>query len=561
MRSVLNEDTIFDTVNQLLKTVNKITNRDENGRNNNAYYLGGSIAKYTKNLVMSFPVLCDDTLNVETSQWISKACEKNIASMMEMLFSSMSLTTTDKNAVGADLIKKIHKNIDTMSLDDWIDTTNDLVNARESYLPKLNNGQIVDAVREFSVILRTPQKRFGENFSERGLNEYLCRQNYKGETIVFEAPQRYLDKQRAALNEKKEAEARMLAEEAQLLSESFDDGDLADIPLFKGVTKESLVNEAKGDYVEDPINGQLYPADVSDREKFRYQQRRDIANDTSRQQEFDYRKAQDTKNFDYRQNKDNRDYDYRVQKDIADAEQKRKEFEYSQYRDAMSLKTKRVKDSDFRKANELQPTLMIVNFNVLAKSDNGEAAVVDRKSFVAGVKCRLIAAPSTDIAERIASIKRTQLSFKNLIRATTGEIRFAPDFLFAINQQKLDARNDAKKGEAAKIWNTLKKRSAKSNYRKLTRDKNDASAITTLVISQDTVNYVKSTTGFDAATVAGALQIMDKYNLLCIVIADETNEVAKFLYDNGSEFESLAFTVLAKEAQDKQYKKIVNLVK
>ena len=34
MQSVLNEESIFDTINSVLKTVNSITNRDDKGKNN-----------------------------------------------------------------------------------------------------------------------------------------------------------------------------------------------------------------------------------------------------------------------------------------------------------------------------------------------------------------------------------------------------------------------------------------------------------------------------------------------------------------------------------------------
>ena len=226
----------------------------------------------------------------------------------------------------------------------------------------------------------------------------------------------------------------------------------------------------------------------------------------------------------------------------------------------LSLQQKRVKEIEYKKANELQPTLMIVNFNVVDDSGD-EPVILDRKSVVAGIKCRLIMCGATDSMERVASVNKSQVSFKNLIRATTGEINLLNDFLLATSQQKYDAKNDVKKGEAAQVWGTLKKRATTNSYRKLARDKNDASAITTLIISQETANYIKATVGFEVDSVKGALQVMEAYNLLCIVIADETNEVAKFLYDGNTNFEALSFTVLAKEAMDKQYKKIVNVLK
>jgi hypothetical protein len=219
---------------------------------------------------------------------------------------------------------------------------------------------------------------------------------------------------------------------------------------------------------------------------------------------------------------------------------------YSIQKNDNSLNAKRIIDSDFKKANELQPTMMIVNFNVM----DGDT-VTDRKSFVAGVKCRMIATTSLDIMQRLISSNNSKLDFKNLIRATSGEIKFGKDFIFAIDQQKLDAINDAKTGKAASLWSTLKKRSLKNNVRKINRDKNDATSITTLVVSMDTVNAMKNEAKFDLETTKNAKMIMDKYNLLCLVIADEVNEVARFMYDGNNEFESISYLVLSREAKDK----------
>jgi hypothetical protein len=275
--------------------------------------------------------------------------------------------------------------------------------------------------------------------------------------------------------------------------------------------------------------------DVTDREKQTYQQRKDEAERLRNDLKDSYQRDRDAA-------RDARD---RVN-DINQQLNNRNQFSQ-----------KRVLDSDFKKANELQPTMLVVNFNVLGDDNK---SVIDRSSFIAGIKCRLIATTSLDIAERLISVNKQKLTFKNLIRATTGETKFTRDFLLAINQQKIDAKNDAKRGEAAKLWNTIKKRSLHNNYRKLSNDGNDASAITTLVVSQDTANYLKSTNKIDITLPKTALSIMDSYNLLCLVIADDVNEVAKFLYDGNKNFESLSYSVLSKEANDKALRRELNLI-
>ena len=71
MRSVLNEASFF---NDILKQYSDVATKAANSiaaSKKNSNYLGGSISKYTKNLVLSFPVLCDNTLSISTIQMIS----------------------------------------------------------------------------------------------------------------------------------------------------------------------------------------------------------------------------------------------------------------------------------------------------------------------------------------------------------------------------------------------------------------------------------------------------------------------------------------------------------
>ena len=110
------------------------------------------------------------------------------------------------------------------------------------------------------------------------------------------------------------------------------------------------------------------------------------------------------------------------------------------------------------------------------------------------------------------------------------------------------------------MWKVLENRSIKNNWNKLKRKGNDASAITTLVINQETVNIMKKEYNFDIENIRNARMIFDAYNLLGIIIADESIEVVKFLYVGNDSWEQLAYTYLEKETNDNSYKKIINLL-
>jgi hypothetical protein len=149
----------------------------------------------------------------------------------------------------------------------------------------------------------------------------------------------------------------------------------------------------------------------------------------------------------------------------------------------------------------------------------------------------------------------------NLIRATTNEISFVRDFMFAVDKAKLDAKSYGAKGSSNKMWKVLERRSIKSKIRRSMKMDNDATAISTLVLSQNLVDYLKKTENLSLEKTNTCRLLMESYNLMSIVIVDETMEVAKFLFDTGEDdFEVISFNNLERESSDGSYRKVVNLL-
>jgi len=223
--------------------------------------------------------------------------------------------------------------------------------------------------------------------------------------------------------------------------------------------------------------------------------------------------------------------------------------------DALS---KQLLSSDIKKANELVPTTMVVNFTYMSP----EGKTVPVKDAIIGVKARLIPVKSEDIISHVM----TKLEDKNfiiqLIRATTREISFVKDFLLAIDKAKIEALANSKRGSAHPMWKLLERRAMQSRLKRFVGVKgNNANAITTLVISQEEVEYVKKQYNMNFESIKMMNSVLDAYNLMGLVIVDETLEVAKFHFDTGEDmWETLSFTSLEKEANDNSYKKIVNLM-
>lgn len=223
-------------------------------------------------------------------------------------------------------------------------------------------------------------------------------------------------------------------------------------------------------------------------------------------------------------------------------------------KDQVDYFNKQLLPQDIEKANELMPTTMMVNFTYYK---NGAEI---RQTGVIGVKAKLYPIDSMDIISRVASKYDDKNTLFKFIKASTREISFFRDFLFAIDKAKLDAINIASNSSNAKIFKLLERRAAKYRMLALIR-KNDASPITTLVMSQDEVEYLKRYNSIDMERPNICKKIMNAYNLMCISIADESLEVVKFLFDDDDNiFEALSFDGLEKEAKDSSYKKVVNLM-
>ena len=460
-------------------------------------YLKGSISEYSKNLIMTFPTLCDNTLPPSTASMISKANERNIVTMLELLFSSIQLNGTD----GIEILSKIHKNIRTdMSLDDVINGLESICSTLES--TDIKNVEIARLITEMKSQLKIPQKSFPvESLSERSLNDYKV-YNIHGKTVVKE-------------------------------DINYNDNDLinmSDTDLDDAMKRVRIQSTLKGDDLADLAYA------------------RDIRRDARDLEMHNLRKQQMNQSMGYEKDRNARD------QEMHNLRKQQMANQTTSFN--VDMLSRQLLDTDIKKANEMIPTLMIIRYNEL----NTDGTIYGQKAFVSGVKSRLISVDSSDIVERMIVKNKTKVNFLNFIRATTGEIKLVKDFLLGINQAKIDAKNSVKKGPAAKMWKVLENRSIKNNWNKLKRKGNDASAITTLVINQETVNIMKKEYNFDIENIRNARMIFDAYNLLGIVIADESIEVVKFLYVGNDSWEQLAYSYLEKETNDNSYKKIINLL-
>lgn len=212
-----------------------------------------------------------------------------------------------------------------------------------------------------------------------------------------------------------------------------------------------------------------------------------------------------------------------------------------------------IQNAEIKKANELQPTLMEIKFKGSgdSKDDYGEAII--------GVKAKLHYVERDDVVDRISSKNKDRNGLFNFLRATTREISFFKDFLFAADKAKLDAIKVSK--NASPIWKLLERRALKSRINSVFSYTNDAAAISTILISKDTADTLKSDYELDVFRPTEILEVMDAYNIMAFVVTDDVNERAWILFDDGSkEYDVFSYTTLEKESSDKDLKKLIQVM-
>lgn len=216
---------------------------------------------------------------------------------------------------------------------------------------------------------------------------------------------------------------------------------------------------------------------------------------------------------------------------------------------------KLAKDQDYKKANELQPTLLEIQF--ISTNDNNDPITV--YAYV-GIKTKIYCVDSADIANHIVSKRSYNFSLYNLIKATSGEIEFWRDFVFAIKKAKIDAVSNTHRGSSSKLWKVLERRALASKINRFMSARNDATAITTLMVSAYDVEMLRKMEDIDISDSRVARKLMDDYNLVGIVIVDDSTESAKIIFDTGDdEYEPYTFKTLKRD--DKMdYKQMIQLL-
>lgn len=470
-----------------------------------------SIARATKNLTMSFPTICSDAVSGSTAAIINKAIELKNVTMINMLVAAAHFTGYN----GLEVINKIHTNMGVnYNVDDYIDSILAFKNAfGESAIPLSGMYSILAEQMKENFLESLNHTYPVSSLNEVSISNYYVVDSYGSPRVMLEAD--------------RDIELRKLYHQRNK-----DDQDRWD--------RERAEGRRRAERREDK--------EERERDR-RYRQGQDDFNNYLKAKQYDdskdneaYRRARDAENDAYQRTRD-------AQRDANDR------YQQKHYNITQNLSA-----TDVKKANELIPTLIVVRYQVTNPEANpSDANIYISDEFVAGVKSRLVPVASNDIIDRIVNFNKSNPSMKGLIKSTTGETKFAKDFLAAIQDAKIQAKKDSKLSKNSGIWRSLQARSVRGKLNRLARLQNGSAAIATLVITQQEVDMIKDEYNIDMNNPSVVVQFMDAYNLMAVCIVDEQLEVAHFIYDGDAYFEDLAFSALQRE-NDKSYKQVIDLL-
>ena len=305
-----------------------------------------------------------------------------------------------------------------------------------------------------------------------------------------------------------------------------------------------------------------YPDDVSESSLMKYK----ITEGVYGRRIFTEERSQESKDkeendykFQYQKGRD-KEYDRRQKKrdekqDKIDAD-KMARNDIQNQKDIQQMFTSQIFSSDVKKANEMVPTMMVINFVVL----DGEHQI--HKEMVIGVKAKLFPVESQDVINKIVVKNADKNILLKFIKASTKEISFLKDFLFAIDNAKLAAIGNSKRGSSTnKLLKVLERRALNGKIRKAFKLNNAYKAIATLVISKEEVDYIQKYNNIDVMDPKVIRPIMENLSIMMFIVTDDSNETASILMDSGDDlFETISYTHLEREASDNSSKKIINLM-
>ena len=575
----------FDQIYDMAKgTINVATGMAKSNKADSYSY--SSIAKAASKMVAVFPVLTSRTVSAETAQMVTKYIEQKMCNLFVLALQQANISTAKS---GIEYLRRYHQNLDVGG-----DNINAIINTMDTWINAYDAGKIMESAsfssnmtdvdesyyfdslfecdhdlqisaRDVAEIMKIMQEQekihvYDTQLNPVSINDYIVNEFASGDYRVSVKPMSAFMEAKNTAGLRKEYRDMMeregISREEALQRQADDDADKEyasrgySLPekYRQGMASGASYDTAAGAYSMDKADEDYrrYRTAGEDEKRRRNDENTRRQRETNRynQQQRDAKEARSDRNTARNEHRNDRK---RQARERADQETARRS----------SGSNVSLKDFDVKKMNDAIPSMLVVRFYSML--DDGSVSTVPTE-FIVGVKSKLIPVTTDEILRRIMNDNKDGKKFLKFMRVMTGELS-AGNVLFGFSRMKDDIKSTRRKGAYGDIWNLLANRAAASREAVKHGMRNDFSAITTVVISQNDADELYREENFDITDPKNALHFMESYNLIAFVIADDATESLKIMMDDGEKnFEEYAYRMFERESKDGTYKKLINLM-
>lgn len=491
-----------------------------------------SISKQASEGILQFPVIVSDTIDPETLQMVSKALERNYASFITVCI-SMNPTLTSSEDV-TEYLKQFHRNNNMKTNKfDFLNNVGAYIESYEHIVDEAGNVISTNVYMNTEGTAKIMEMLAFDNNGGflQGLNEGIL-----NNIVVLEGKSgkdNYKDHRGAKGKGNHEKSLTSKYSDIGMMQDAIDQYEKSKSSKINGSngtftsTGEDIDKKTKKESRKEEINNKDYWSSNNDEHKGGF-------NDTITHKGTVVNK--ETKAMD-------RSY-IEGQKEIDNNKfmlDKKKEANKHAFDD---LNTKMLTDNDTRKANELVPTMLHIRLRCI----NDEGSYAGNVDFMLGIKAHMHLVKHQEMMTHLMYGLTNKGKFFNFLRWTSGEISFFKDFLFNIKETKRDVAN--RSAGADKFWLNAKRYKKLSQLNDRLPGTNRLLPNSTIVVSRDEVDYIKTNYGYDLLNSAVANKLIDEYYLLGFVVVDASTQIIHFLFEGRMDYESITFSGLERENSD-----------
>ena len=214
----------------------------------------------------------------------------------------------------------------------------------------------------------------------------------------------------------------------------------------------------------------------------------------------------------------------------------------------------------FDKINQFQPVLLDLRIRFKLADGSLDQA---QTPLLLGVKGVAHQVPGLDLVTGLGTALQRDNFVLQFFRMTSGETSFVKDFLLNLNTAKMRASGRTTSG--AKVLETLRRQAEwndrRANYFvKAVTNRGFVPPTTTMVVSADEVEQIKSLYGVDFSKPSAVRDLLKSHNLMGFIIVDEAIGLVRVFEDGDDDFDRMPIATLKTQGKETSIKDIMTIL-